>query len=494
MVKLFAFGLVLVLLLSGIFAVMPASAQTYPSTSIKIYRIMKIDDIEGSGEGEADWFYHVGIYKDGSWEWQHSPVPIATDQDNVIVNKVHKFTVSSTSVRFNIKLCEDDYWSGDDKADIGSDSSGGLDDGDCVGYYVKGKGNYDGTYNLKTNTLTGDKTTFEQGYYKTSGDYDGSIATDQNDAAVYFSISDDYDPPTANAGYDQTVYVGDLVNFNGYCSSASAGSSISKYEWDFNNDGIYDAEGQIVSHTYNKKGTYTVVLRATDSLGVTDTDSLIVTVPNPPPTASFKFSPSNPTTATNIQFTDTSTDGGVIIAWHWNFGDYSSSSEQNPTHKYSDDGTYTVRLTVTDNDNARDSISKTVTVQNVPPAASFSVSPSRPTTDDTITFLDKSTDSDGKVVSRSWDFGDGYSSSQKQPTHKYTSAGTYTVKLTVTDDDGATDSTTKAITIKKPSLLPPISERATSTSTPEEEDVPGFEVVFAIAGLLTMVYLLRRRK
>lgn len=73
------------------------------------------------------------------------------------------------------------------------------------------------------------------------------------------------------------------------------------------------------------------------------------------------------------------------------------------------------------------------------PVASFTYSPSSPSTADTIYFTDTSSDEDGQVVSRLWSFGDETTSTSQNPSHRYTILGTYTVTLTVTDDDGNTD-------------------------------------------------------
>jgi PKD repeat protein len=80
---------------------------------------------------------------------------------------------------------------------------------------------------------------------------------------------------------------------------------------------------------------------------------------------------------------------------------------------------------------------------NNPPLASFTQS----CTNLTCNFTDTSTDSDGSIVSRSWTFGDGGTSSSQNPSHAYAAAGTYNVTLTVADDDGATNSTTHAVTV-----------------------------------------------
>jgi len=82
----------------------------------------------------------------------------------------------------------------------------------------------------------------------------------------------------------------------------------------------------------------------------------------------------------------------------------------------------------------------------VPPVANFTSS----CTDLDCNFTDQSTDSDGSIASRSWDFGDSASSNQQNPAHSYATAGTFTVGLTVTDNDGQSDSTSKNVTVTTP--------------------------------------------
>ncbi len=86
----------------------------------------------------------------------------------------------------------------------------------------------------------------------------------------------------------------------------------------------------------------------------------------------------------------------------------------------------------------------------VPPEADFTSS----CNDLDCNFTDQSTDSDGSIASRSWDFGDGATSSMQNPTHSYASAGTFPVMLTVTDNDGETDSTSKNVTVTEPQTQP----------------------------------------
>ncbi|AGN02078.1 PKD domain-containing protein [Salinarchaeum sp. Harcht-Bsk1] len=179
---------------------------------------------------------------------------------------------------------------------------------------------------------------------------------------------------------------------------------------------------------------------------------------NSAPTASFTTSISNPEPGENVSFdgSGSSDSDGSISSYSWDFGDGSSGSGQSVSHSYSSSGDYTVTLTVTDDDGATDSASQTVSVSsgssNSAPTASFTVSPSSPTMGESATFdAADSSDSDGSISSYSWDFGDGSTATGQSVTHSYSSTGDYTVTLTVTDDDGATDSNATTVTVQSSS-------------------------------------------
>ncbi|MGR9117196.1 MAG: PKD domain-containing protein, partial [Gammaproteobacteria bacterium] len=148
-----------------------------------------------------------------------------------------------------------------------------------------------------------------------------------------------------------------------------------------------------------------------------------VSGPNVAPSAGFSHTTSD-LTAT---YTDASTDSdGIIVAWDWDFGDGNGSTLRNPSHSYSVAGTYTVTLVANDNDGATDLTSQSVTVTeplNAAPNAGFT----HTTSNLTATFTDTSSDSDGTVVAWDWNFGDGSVSAILNPSHSYTTAGTYTV-------------------------------------------------------------------
>jgi PKD repeat protein len=144
-----------------------------------------------------------------------------------------------------------------------------------------------------------------------------------------------------------------------------------------------------------------------------------------------------------------------INSYSWNFGDGASSSQQNPTHTYTQEGTYSATLTVTDDDGSIGTRTVTITViSNQPPTASPSANPRSGPAPLPVTFTGSGTDSDGYIVSYSWTFGDGESSSKQNPTHTYTTEGTYSAKLTVTDNGGKTGDKTITITVTKPPEYP----------------------------------------
>jgi PKD repeat protein len=161
--------------------------------------------------------------------------------------------------------------------------------------------------------------------------------------------------------------------------------------------------------------------------------------------ASFTFTSSD-LTAT-FSSAGSSDSDGTIVSRSWDFGDGDTSTAANPSHTYAAEGTYPVTLTVTDDDGDSDSISQDVFVAPIPntaPTAAFSWSAASLE----VSFNSAaSADSDGSIVSRTWDFGDGNTDVGVSPNHTYAAAGTYDVTLTVTDDDGATGSVAHQFTL-----------------------------------------------
>jgi PKD repeat protein len=176
--------------------------------------------------------------------------------------------------------------------------------------------------------------------------------------------------------------------------------------------------------------------------------------PGNPPVVDFTGSPTSGLAPLAVSFTDTSTNSPT--SWSWDFGDGSHASSQNPTHTYTQPGTYTVSLTVT-NDFGSGTRSKVgyVTVTSNAPVADFTATPSSGFAPLAVSFTDTSTNS---PTSWSWDFGDGTTSTAQNPSHTYTVAGNYTVRLTVANS-GGTSSKTATITVRDFSLAASPSKR-----------------------------------
>ena len=169
--------------------------------------------------------------------------------------------------------------------------------------------------------------------------------------------------------------------------------------------------------------------------------------PPTPPTAALTVT----CTFLDCAFSDTSTAGTATISGRsWTFGDGGTSTAISGTHTYSAAGTYTVTLTVVDANGLSDSENTSVTVTapppvNAPPVAAFDFG----CVDLTCTFTDRSTDTDGAITKWSWAFGTAGSASTASPTFTFPSAGTYQVSLTVTDDGGATSTTTQTVDVRR---------------------------------------------
>lgn len=220
----------------------------------------------------------------------------------------------------------------------------------------------------------------------------------------------------------------------------------------------------------------------------------IGSVQNQPPTAKFSFTPVEPKVDEEISFKDESTDpdgAADIVSWEWDFGDGTKSIEQNPKKKYTQKKIYDVKLTVKDKAGLSNSITKKVPVGIVPPRAEFSFTPANPEVGDEVQFTDKSTD-DGQVVGWRWDFGDGTTSTEQNPKKKYTQSGTFRVKLTVRDNDGAESTAEQSVPVQastKPvvSVFPnPARDSATFTFSLPQGSTGGTLLVFHIAGKIVL--------
>ncbi len=229
--------------------------------------------------------------------------------------------------------------------------------------------------------------------------------------------------------------------------SADPDGSIAAYRWDFDGDGVIDRESDtpIVEHAFASGGEFDVILSVIDDSGETSppySESIDV---NTPPIAEFQLSAFEVDELEPIRFTDRSYDeDGSIVERRWGFGDGTGSPEVSPEHVYENDGAYAASLTVTDDNGARHTTFAEVTIVNLPPTARLSTDTvSRPTGERFRLDASESVDPSpsGSIARYEWDLdGDGtFEEMTTAPTlsHAYPDNGTHTVRVRVTDDDGA---------------------------------------------------------
>jgi len=297
--------------------------------------------------------------------------------------------------------------------------------------------------------------------YTTADTYDVTLTVTDNDtltdtATSEITVSLQLQPPVASFIHSPTEpQANETVTFNASASYDPDGTIVS-YEWAFG-DGT-NGTSEIATHTYADNGTYVVTLNVTDNIELSDTTSKEVRVGNRSPNATFTETAETVYRGEAITFDASASfdPDGNITSYSWNFGDGTDATGIMVNHAYEHDGTYTVTLTVTDDDGGTASKSATKTVSNRPPIALFTQNATIVDIDELIRFnASDSYDQDGSILSYFWDFGDGTNATMAVLLgHAYTEDGDYTVTLTVTDDDGASSSVSSTITVKGSSGWP----------------------------------------
>ena len=311
-----------------------------------------------------------------------------------------------------------------------------------------------------TNTSTGSELTFSWDY-----ETDSVVDSNENSPSHEYTVAGQYTVTLTvsnDAGTDtatQTINVSETVVQQPPTAAFSANPTsgkaplnvtftnlsigdITSYEWDFQNDGGIDSTETSPTFTFDTSGDYTVKLTAIGPGGSNDITSIItVSEPVPEPVAGFTALP------TDLSVAFSSTASGDNLTYLWDFGDGNSSTETNPSHTYAVGGTFNVTQTVT-NDGGSNSITQQVSVSEpVPePVAGFTALP----TDLSVAF---SSTASGDNLTYLWDFGDGNSSTEPNPTHNYAGGGAYNVTQTVTNAGGS-NSITQQVSVSEPVQAP----------------------------------------
>jgi hypothetical protein len=160
----------------------------FPNLWVNIHRIQAVDSIESFLEGEAEWEYGLNIWSGEEWLSEVGIIdyPYSDNGDDVTIDHRFRFKIKSNSTEMQLTLVERDSLTDDDVADISGFPGGGFDN--FIGIIPAGAW-FLGYFSLENGTLSGDPYVFESGWYKTSGDLDGSVSIDENDANIWFNIT-----------------------------------------------------------------------------------------------------------------------------------------------------------------------------------------------------------------------------------------------------------------------------------------------------------------
>jgi PKD repeat protein len=240
---------------------------------------------------------------------------------------------------------------------------------------------------------------------------------------------------TANFTVDHTSgCVPLVVHFNNTSTGATS------YSWDLGNSTTSLLPSP--SGSYVTAGTYTVTLTASNG-AVSATHTAVITV-YPLPVANFSTTDTAICPGVSVAFTNSSVAGMPGgMTYSWNFGDGATSTLSAPTHPYSTAGYYNITLYATNGGGCTNSFTRTAYVHVfAPPIAGFSTaSPNVCTVPATMPFTNSSTGT--APLTYLWTFGDASTATTTAPSHSYTTPGSYTVKLKVTDGHGCKDSMTR---------------------------------------------------
>jgi PKD repeat protein len=244
-------------------------------------------------------------------------------------------------------------------------------------------------------------------------------------------------------------------------SGSTDNVGITAFHWDFD-DGL-TAEGPIVDHLFATAGVYQVRLTVVDAAGLVRKATQMIVADEPfrdlqSPRAKMSASVTRGPVPLTVAFdASSSTDNRSITRYRWRFDDDAFAEGASATHVFEEPGTYDVRLTVSDASGNSDDVEQRIVVEPGPPSekpvAIFHLNPERLTAPGTVEFDARGSHDDRGIVSYHWDFGDETTERGAVVSHRYTHAGNFLVRLTVSDDRGQKSHSTRRLVVDEPTVL-----------------------------------------
>ncbi|MBT5529039.1 MAG: PKD domain-containing protein [Cytophagia bacterium] len=257
------------------------------------------------------------------------------------------------------------------------------------------------------------------------------------------SLGADEAGPVSNFAINNSTQCLDANNFI-LTNKSQGGSASLSYYWTFGDGDTSTLRNP--SHSYSAAGNYTITLIVYPSLGCNDTTSKTVYI-NPSPQIGFTINDSMQCEYGNyFSFTNTTTVSSGTVSYLWDFDDGYSAGLTSPVHAFGYADTFDVMLIASTNLACADTMVKTAYVFPMPDADFTINTGSQCKLNNSFVFTNASSISSGSMTYL-WDFGDGNSSTQINPTYSYTANGSYDVKLKATSAFYCEDSITKNTTI-----------------------------------------------
>lgn len=248
------------------------------------------------------------------------------------------------------------------------------------------------------------------------------------------------DPTPTVSFVSNNTCLNTLTNFTNNCV-ISGSASISSYTWNFG-DSSPTSTLFAPGHTYTLAGTYTPTLTALSNSGCPASASGTLTVF---PLPQISYSPPNACMNSSISFTNTSSiAAGTITSYVWNFGNGLTTTSINPVYTYTAFGTYQINLQATSDQNCVSTATSNLVIFPLP---SISYSTNNLCFGNTTNFTSSVSIATGSILNYSWNFGDGGSAFIPNPSHQYTTSGSFPITFSVTSTDGCVTSQVNTIAI-----------------------------------------------
>jgi len=305
--------------------------------------------------------------------------------------------------------------------------------------------------------------------------------------------------PRAGAG----LHKDEETDFGGTATDSPTDQPFLQFCWDFGDGNVTDwANRAAATHAYTRGGKYTVVFRSRDPDGAVGETPQNVDVFNQPPEVAIvspvlRQAQEDEKIAFRAEGTDTPSDVDTLN-YTWVIDGETCFGER-VERAFTTEGLHSYAVTVTDAEGETSVASGTVEVANVVPKLSASLFPETLFANESVGFsaIAQDTASDRSALTFHWDFGDGSFSDETSGSHVYAERGTFTVKVTVSDDEGAERSSSFTVTVNaRPVVLPPPADgdATTAQGTGPGNYLLAIGIVVVICIVVSVLHLWRKKR